>query len=130
MFFALVSNFGHYLIYKSTVNYDRLSWNNLNTSNIILLCIYFLEDALSLEARLCDYNGKFYCPLHHWNYTAIIPARVICNWEFEKKRVSQASFQLLNYKYKSKIYDLEKNNPKLFMYLDSLSQIKVKSLLE
>lgn len=91
---------------------------------------YFLDDALSLEARLCDYNGKFYCPLHHWNYTAIIPARVICNWEFEKKCVSQASFQLLNYMYKSKIYDLEKHNPKLFMYLDSLSQIKVKSLME
>lgn len=87
----------------------------------------FLDDTVSLEARLCDYDGKYYCPLHHWNNTAIIPARVICNWQFEKKSVSQASFQLLNYRYKSKIYDLEKQNPKLFIYLESLSQIKVKS---
>ncbi|VVC45034.1 Putative zinc-RING and/or ribbon,Zinc finger, PHD-type,Zinc finger, RING/FYVE/PHD-type,Protein kinase C- [Cinara cedri] len=82
------------------------------------------EDTLSLEARLCDYDGKFYCPLHHWNKTAVIPARVVCNWQFDKQYVSQASFQLLEYKYKSKVYDLEKHNPKLFMYLESLSQIK------
>jgi len=69
----------------------------------------------------------FYCPLHHWNKTAIIPARIICNWQFEKKSVSQASYQLLNYKYKSKMYDLEKLNPKLFTYLESLGQIKVRN---
>ncbi|XP_015376749.1 PREDICTED: differentially expressed in FDCP 8 homolog [Diuraphis noxia] len=82
------------------------------------------EDTLSLEARLCDYDGKYYCPLHHWNNTALIPARVLCNWQFDKKIVSQASFQLLNYKYKSKMYNLEKHNPKLYTYLESLNQIK------
>lgn len=87
----------------------------------------YAEDNSSSEARLCDYDGQFYCPLHHWNNTALIPARVICNWEFEKKRVSQASFQLLNYRYKSKIYDLEKYNPKLFKHLEeSLGQVKVR----
>lgn len=59
---------------------------------------------------------------------ALIPARVICNWEFEQQRVSQASFQLLKFNYKKRIYDLEQQNPKLFVYLESLSQIKVKSL--
>lgn len=100
---------------------------NLYFYNFIYKLFLFLEDSLSLEARLCDYDGKFYCPLHHWNYTAVIPARVICNWQFEKKRVSQASLQLLNYKFTSKIYDLEKYNPKLFTYLDSLGQIKVRN---
>jgi len=88
----------------------------------------YLEDTLSLEARLCDYDGKYYCPLHHWNNTALIPARVLCNWQFEKKCVSQASFQLLNYNYKSKMYNLEKHNPKLYTYLESLNQIKVRKL--
>ncbi|XP_050430447.1 differentially expressed in FDCP 8 homolog isoform X2 [Adelges cooleyi] len=82
------------------------------------------EDRVSLEARLCDYDGKYYCPLHHWNNTALIPARVICNWQFEQQRVSQASFQLLKYRYEARIYDLELQNPKLFMYLESLTQVK------
>ncbi|XP_050430449.1 differentially expressed in FDCP 8 homolog isoform X3 [Adelges cooleyi] len=85
------------------------------------------EDRVSLEARLCDYDGKYYCPLHHWNNTALIPARVICNWQFEQQRVSQASFQLLKYRYEARIYDLELQNPKLFMYLESLTQVKVSS---
>lgn len=44
--------------------------------------------------------------------------------------MSQASFQLLKYNYNSKVYNLEKHNPKLFMYLESLSQIKVRQLLQ
>ncbi|XP_050533520.1 differentially expressed in FDCP 8 homolog isoform X2 [Daktulosphaira vitifoliae] len=80
------------------------------------------EDKVSLEARLCDYDGKYYCPLHHWNNLALIPARVICNWQFEQQRVCQASFQLLKFNYKKRIYDLEQQNPKLFIYLESLSQ--------
>lgn len=53
----------------------------------------------------------------------------MCNWQFDQKYVSQASFQLLEYNYNSKVYDLEKHNPKLFMYLESLSQIKVRQTL-
>lgn len=110
------------------------TWYYIKNKTIIWLLnpyklFLFLEDTLSLEARLCDYDGKFYCPLHHWNNTAIIPARIICNWQFEKKSVSQASFQLLNYRYKSKVYDLEQLNPKLFTYLESLTQIKVRNLI-
>lgn len=101
----------------------------LNYVCIKVIKTLFLEDAISLEARLCDYDGKFYCPLHHWNNTAIIPARVLCNWQFEKKNVCQASFHLLNYRYESKIYDLEKHNPKLFSYVESLNQIKVRNFI-
>uniref|UniRef100_A0A671N4B2 Phorbol-ester/DAG-type domain-containing protein n=1 Tax=Sinocyclocheilus anshuiensis TaxID=1608454 RepID=A0A671N4B2_9TELE len=35
------------------------------------------------EARQCDYTGQYYCSSCHWNDTAIIPSRVIHNWEFE-----------------------------------------------
>uniref|UniRef100_A0A3B5LW22 Differentially expressed in FDCP 8 homolog n=1 Tax=Xiphophorus couchianus TaxID=32473 RepID=A0A3B5LW22_9TELE len=42
------------------------------------------------EARQCDYTGQYYCSTCHWNDTAIIPARVIHNWEFEPRKVSSA----------------------------------------
>lgn len=39
------------------------------------------------EARQCDYVGQYYCSTCHWNDTAVIPARVIHNWEFEPRKV-------------------------------------------
>ncbi|XP_073785154.1 differentially expressed in FDCP 8 homolog isoform X6 [Danio rerio] len=38
------------------------------------------------EARQCDYTGQYYCSSCHWNDTAIVPARVIHNWEFEPRK--------------------------------------------
>ncbi|PSN44573.1 Differentially expressed in FDCP 8 [Blattella germanica] len=39
-----------------------------------------------VEPRLCDYDGRYYCPTCHWNSTAVIPARVVHNWDFEERR--------------------------------------------
>ncbi|KAK9499293.1 hypothetical protein O3M35_002349 [Rhynocoris fuscipes] len=47
------------------------------------------------EARRCEYNGRYYCPSCHWNTLSIIPARVIHNWDFDPKPVSQSSYQLI-----------------------------------
>ncbi|VDP40598.1 unnamed protein product [Soboliphyme baturini] len=38
-------------------------------------------------AILCDYSGYYYCGRCHWNETAVIPARVIHNWDFEPRPV-------------------------------------------
>lgn len=45
--------------------------------------------------RLCDYTGLWFCPSCHWNDTAITPARVVMDWDFEPRPVSQASKQYL-----------------------------------
>lgn len=42
------------------------------------------------EARQCDYTGLYYCSSCHWNDQAVIPARVIHNWDFEPRKVSGA----------------------------------------
>nr|XP_020460522.1 differentially expressed in FDCP 8 homolog isoform X2 [Monopterus albus] len=50
------------------------------------------------EARQCDYTGQYYCSTCHWNDTAIIPARVIHNWEFEpRKKLRQDILQMKPY---------------------------------
>lgn len=39
-------------------------------------------------ARLCDYSGRYYCPSCHHNALAVIPARVLHNWDFTPRKVS------------------------------------------
>lgn len=54
------------------------------------LCLIFLAGGVPSEARQCDYTGQYYCSTCHWNDTAIVPARVIHNWEFEPRKVTSA----------------------------------------
>ncbi|XP_044732992.1 differentially expressed in FDCP 8 homolog isoform X2 [Chrysoperla carnea] len=76
------------------------------------------------EARLCDYNGKYYCPRCHWNTSMPTPARVIHNWDLEPKRVCQASAQLLRLTYKRPLLPLATLNSRLFGLVHELSVVR------
>lgn len=84
------------------------------------------------KPRLCDYSGLYFCENCHMNDTAIIPARVIHNWDFQPQAVSRSSLQIISYlKNKSFHYDrsvlinLVEINPMLYGLVDELIQIKV-----
>ncbi len=47
-------------------------------------------NATTIVARLCDYSGLYYCPTCHHNDQAVIPARVVHNWDFAQKKVRRA----------------------------------------
>lgn len=55
--------------------------------SLIALCLFDVIGGVPSEARQCDYTGQYYCSTCHWNDTAIVPARVIHNWEFEPRKV-------------------------------------------
>ncbi|KAK6628738.1 hypothetical protein RUM43_002554 [Polyplax serrata] len=74
----------------------------------------------SVEPRLCDYTGKYYCSTCHWNSTSVIPARVILNWDFEERVVCRSSKQILNLMSKLPILKLEELNPVLFACIEEL----------
>ncbi|XP_033210061.1 differentially expressed in FDCP 8 homolog isoform X2 [Belonocnema kinseyi] len=76
------------------------------------------------EPRLCDYSGLFYCQRCHWNTFAVIPARVIRNWDMEPRRVCRAAAQLLNLLQERPVLLLEELNPKLFTLVPDLSIVK------
>ena len=40
------------------------------------------------EVRLCDYTGLYHCSRCHSNELAVVPARVLRNWDFAMRRVS------------------------------------------
>lgn len=56
-----------------------------------IFCLRFIIDGTWVEPRICDYSGLYYCPTCHWNNTAIIPARVIHNWDFVPKKVGRGN---------------------------------------
>lgn len=78
-----------------------------------------------MEPRLCDYTGLYFCQRCHWNSLAVVPARVIRNWDMEPRKVSRYAAQLLGLLNERPVLLLEDLNKKLFNLVPDLSQLKV-----
>ncbi|KAJ6222886.1 hypothetical protein RDWZM_001431 [Blomia tropicalis] len=83
------------------------------------------------KARLCDYSGLYFCENCHHGDTAIIPARVIHNWDFRPQPVSRAALQIISYLKNTAfhfdrpvLFNLVEINPMLYGLVDELIQIK------
>ncbi|XP_029577196.1 differentially expressed in FDCP 8 isoform X3 [Salmo trutta] len=76
------------------------------------------------EARQCDYTGQYYCSTCHWNDTAVIPARVIHNWEFEPRKVCRSSMRYLALMIPRPVLKLREVNPLLFNFVEELVEIR------
>ncbi|KAL8609083.1 hypothetical protein ACOMHN_033676 [Nucella lapillus] len=77
-----------------------------------------------VEPRLCEYNGRYYCEMCHWNDLMYIPAQILLNWDFEKYKVCRASKQFLKLMMKKAVINVQQINPMLFNYVEQLSDIK------
>ncbi|KAM5137905.1 differentially expressed in FDCP 8 homolog isoform 2-T3 [Mantella aurantiaca] len=78
----------------------------------------------SSEARQCDYTGQYYCSNCHWNDLAVIPSRVIHNWDFEPRKVSRCSMRYLALMVNRPVLKLREINPLLFNYVEELVEIR------
>ncbi|XP_027949885.1 differentially expressed in FDCP 8 homolog isoform X4 [Eumetopias jubatus] len=76
------------------------------------------------EARQCDYTGQYYCSHCHWNDLAVIPARVVHNWDFEPRKVSRCSMRYLALMVSRPVLRLREINPLLFNYVEGLVEIR------
>ncbi|XP_078066827.1 differentially expressed in FDCP 8 homolog isoform X1 [Mustelus asterias] len=76
------------------------------------------------EARMCDYTGRYYCSSCHWNDAAVIPARVIHNWDFETHKVCRYSMRYLTLMISRPVLKLRAINPLLFNYVEELVEIR------
>lgn len=79
-----------------------------------------------LEPRKCHYSGLFFCKSCHWNNFSILPGNIIHNWDFEQKPVSRSSLQEINLFYERPVIKLEEINPKLFVFVQKLGNIRHK----
>lgn len=89
-----------------------------------LITFNYFSDRDWSEARRCDYNGLYFCTACHWGSSAIVPARVVHNWDFTPQPVCQASLQQLRVTSRRPLIHLEKLNPKLFVLIHELNLVK------
>ena len=73
--------------------------------------------------RLCDYTGKYFCHDCHWANTAVVPARVVHNWDFDPRPVSQAALQYLDLMERRPVIDILRLNPGLAVVVQELSSV-------
>lgn len=81
-----------------------------------------------LEPRKCNYSGLFFCKNCHWNDFSIIPGNIIHNFDFEQRPVSRQSLQEINLFYEKPVIKLEEINPKIFVFVQKLGNIKQRRL--
>ncbi|OXA63877.1 Differentially expressed in FDCP 8 [Folsomia candida] len=77
-----------------------------------------------MEPRICNYNGRYFCPICHKNNSHSIPARILHNWDFEEKPVSEGSRQFLILMARKPNINLDRVNPKLFSFVEDLNIVK------
>jgi len=65
------------------------------------------------EAKLCDYTGRSYCSNCHWGGLSASPARIVHNWDFTPRPMSQAALQYITLVTKKPLINLEQINPSL-----------------
>ncbi|GBP18349.1 Differentially expressed in FDCP 8 homolog [Eumeta japonica] len=75
------------------------------------------------EPRLCDYTGLYFCGTCHWNDMMSIPARVVHNWDWDKRHVSRCAYQLLMISWDTPYIDVESVNPRLFNFIAELEWV-------
>lgn len=90
--------------------------------------IQLMNKLCYLEPRKCHYTGLYYCKSCHWDDRSIIPANIVHNWDFEQRFVSRQSLQEINLFYERPVIRLEEINPKLFVFVQKLGNIRQKRL--
>ena len=74
---------------------------------------------------MCHFDGKSYCnQCHHGNH-AIIPGRLLYNWEFQKRPVCNKCYKFLNHMETMPALDLSVINSSLYDYVPVLKEVHV-----
>jgi hypothetical protein len=88
--------------------------------------VQLMNSQFYLEPRKCHYSGLYFCKTCHWNNYSIIPGNIIHNWDFEQQPVSRQSLQIIRLFYERPVIKLEELNPKLFVFVQKLGNIRQK----
>lgn len=75
------------------------------------------------KARVCAYDGCYYCHECHENEESIVPAKVIHNWDFRKYKVSKHTKIFLQQIEQEPLFNIHEQNPKLYQVVDEAAEI-------
>uniref|UniRef100_A0A6B2KZG6 Rubicon Homology domain-containing protein n=1 Tax=Arcella intermedia TaxID=1963864 RepID=A0A6B2KZG6_9EUKA len=82
------------------------------------------EITWKLFAAYCHYSGKYFCNSCHHDYTAIIPSKVLFDWNFAKFPVSDFYYNFLKEIYAEPLFDIDTINPKIYNIVPKLTKIQ------
>ena len=93
-----------------------------------MLPLLFLLLLLSVfgEAKLCKFDGGYYCYECHLDEERLIPARILMNWDFRKHRVCLRSAEFLDSIETMPVLNVEETNKALYHYIPELEQTRVR----
>ncbi|XP_023337964.1 run domain Beclin-1-interacting and cysteine-rich domain-containing protein [Eurytemora carolleeae] len=86
-------------------------------------CGMKVEQKYSKSYRFCNYLGKFFCTGCHENTGAIIPARVIQDWDFKRYPVSNFSLDILNSMHTEPVFNIQDLNPDIIRKIEKLRAV-------
>lgn len=89
-------------------------------------CVDCDSDIDLSSARLCNYDGRYYCNNCHTNsYSSPIPARILRNWDFTPKSVSKSSWHKICFlRTRPVLFNLFQINSMLYGFIERLAEIK------
>lgn len=76
------------------------------------------------QSRLCHFDGHHYCTECHLGDKATIPARILCNWDFNKYPVSKRNQHFLNLISNEPMFELKTLAPLLYKTCPELREIE------
>lgn len=103
-----------------------LNASMLMKRNVKCFDIFFTENSWH-EPRQCDYDGRYYCTSCHWDSLAVIPARVVHNWDFTERKVCCSCSHFLRLMMNKPVINIDVLNSQLFQFVEDLAAVKVRS---
>ncbi|XP_054915920.1 protein associated with UVRAG as autophagy enhancer isoform X1 [Poeciliopsis prolifica] len=76
------------------------------------------------KLRHCEYLGRYFCDCCHSGSEAIIPGRVLSNWDFSRYSVSDFSKQLLDSVWSQPLFDLSSVGKALWSKVKDLDRFR------
>ena len=92
----------------------------------LLLFLLLLLLSVFGEAKLCKFDGGYYCYECHLDEERLIPARILMNWDFRKHRVCLRSAEFLDSIETMPVLNVEETNKALYHYIPELEQTRVR----
>ena len=74
------------------------------------------------KARICDYDGLYYCAACHAGDLRVVPARAIHSWDFERRAVSRQAAAMLDFIRDQPVFNMRATNPTMFGYVEELRE--------
>ncbi|XP_063965115.1 uncharacterized protein LOC129276665 isoform X1 [Lytechinus pictus] len=76
------------------------------------------------KAKVCGYDGCYYCYECHNDEEAVIPARILYSWDFRKQKVAKHTKSFLQQIEAMPLIDIAETNPSLYKAVPELEEVK------